>query len=311
MRPTIILNPTASAGKTGRRQGELLRQLEEAFPNGLTLEVTTRPNEAITMTRSALRNGSDLVVAVGGDGTVSEVVNGFFENGKKVSPRAELGFICSGTGKDIVRNLLLPAAVNEQIAVLSGPKHTLIDMGRATFRDSSGNPAVRYFINDCQAGIAATVARRVTPSLKKLGGFLAFGLMSTVTAATYRAPEMEISVDGKRVFEGRCLGLVVMNGRFAGGGMDFAPHSDIRDGLLDVLVIHDKPVASRLLHFPKIYTGKHIELDWMTYLKGKHVTARSAQRVGVEADGEVLGSLPCEIEIIPRAVAVKSPLVRA
>ncbi len=258
------------------------------------------------MTRRALREGCDLVVDVGGDGTISEVVNGFFENNIAVNPRAQLGFVCSGTAQDVARNLGLPPSLKDQILLLSRPGSTLIDVGKVTYRDNSGNTQQRYFINDCQAGIAAKVAERVTPSMKRMGGFLAFGLVSTATAATYRGRMMDIRIDKGPQHKARCLGVVAMNGRFAGGGMDFAPRSNAEDGLLDILVIKDRPVLTRLLNFPRIYSGRHINLDWIAYQQGKRIELQSIEEVGLEADGEVLGSLPCVIEVLHRSINVKS-----
>jgi len=303
--PHFILNPEAGGGKTGRSKAALLNLLERHFPGGFVLEVTSQPGHATEMTRTALQHGADLIVAVGGDGTINETLNGFFNGKKLVRRKARLGFLAGGTAKDVVRNLRLPETMESQIRNLGGGRHS-IDVGRVTYRDTSGKKTERLFINDCQAGIAASVVRMVTPGLKRLGGKVAFGIGGTLSALSYRGRQMTVELDNKETIEGRFLGVVVANGRFAGGGMDFAPRSSIDDGILDVIIIRDQPVLTRLFNFPKIYSGSHIELPWILYRKAKRVRLDSKQSVEIEADGELLGRLPCDISLIPRILPIAS-----
>src|SRR5512139_2522102 len=104
-RPHFIINPAASAGETGRSQARLLELIEAGFPDGFTLDVTTRPSHATEITGKAISDGVDLVVSVGGDGTMNEVVNGFFAKGKLKRKSSRLGLLCSGTAEDVLRNL--------------------------------------------------------------------------------------------------------------------------------------------------------------------------------------------------------------
>jgi len=303
-RPHFILNPAASAGETGRSQGRLLKLIEDRFPEGFTLDITTRPGHATEITRKAISEGVELIVAIGGDGTMNEVINGFFTKGKLLRKTPRLGLLCSGTAEDVVRNLGLPKSLKEQIEVTAGKRTRLIDLGKVTFTTKEGEKKERFYINDCNPGIAAKVVQRVTPELKRLGGFLAFGLASTYTALTYRGHGMTITLDEEKTISGRFLGVAVANGRYAGGGMDFAPNSRMDDGLLDVVMIRDQSVPARLFNFPKIYSGKHINLSWITYLQARRVRIESNQRVALEADGEWLGFLPCEVTLMPKALKI-------
>jgi len=303
-RPHFIINPAASAGETGRSQGQLLKLIESCFPDGFTLDVTTRPSHATDITRKAISDGVDLVVSVGGDGTMNEVVNGFFAKGKLKRKSSRLGLLCIGTAEDVLRNLGLPKSAKEQIEVIAGKRTRSVDVGKVTFTTKEGEKKERFYLNDCNPGMAAKVVQRVTPGLKRLGGFLAFGLASTYTALTYRGHTMTITLDGKRTISGRFLSVAVSNGRYAGGGMDFAPRALVDDGLLDVVMIRDQSVPARLMNFPKIYSGKHINLSWITYLQAKRIRIESNQRVPLEADGEWLGYLPCEMEVLPKALKV-------
>lgn len=285
----------------------LLRALEDRFPEGFTLDVTSRPGHATEITRQALKAGENLIVAVGGDGTINEVVNGFFEKKKLLSRNARLGFLCIGTAKDVARNLNLPDDIPSQLDILRTNQSRKIDLGRISCHSEDGRRLERYFINDCQPGIAAKVVDRVTPALKRLGGFLAFGIGSTLTALTYRARQMSVSVNGRHWASGRFLGVTAANGRFAGGGMDFAPASRVDDGFLDLLVIKDQAVPARLLNFPKIYSGGHMNLSWVLHRTAKTIAVASPQRVGIEADGELVGFLPCVITVVPSVLSIAAP----
>lgn len=303
-RPHFIINPAASAGETGRSQGRLLKLIESHFPDGFTLDVTTRPGHATEITRKAIGEGVDLVVSVGGDGTMNEVINGFLPKRKLPRKSSRLGLLCSGTAGDVLRNLGLPESPKEQLEAIVGKKTRSVDVGKVTFTSKEGEKKERFFLNDCNPGMAAKVVQRVTPGLKRLGGFLAFGLASTYTALTYRGHEMTVTLDRKRTVSGRFLSVAVSNGRYAGGGMDFAPNSRIDDGVLDVVMIRDQSVLARLFNFPKIYSGKHINYPWVTYIQARRVRIESSQRVPLEADGELLGFLPCEIEVVPKVLKV-------
>lgn len=306
-RPHVIFNPAAAGGNTGRAQGTILKAFEEEFPGGFSVDVTTENGEATALTRRALSAGASLVVVVGGDGTCNEVLNGFFERRKPVRSSARLGFVTGGTGEDVARNLGLPAGLKAQLRRLHQGRR-MVDVGLVRYTGIDGTTRERLFLNDCQPGIAGRVVQRVTPALKKLGGFLAYGVASTLTALTYRGHFLTVTCDRDEPVEGQFLGVAAANGRFAGGGMDFAPHSRMDDGKLDVIMIRDQSRMSRLLNFPKIYSGSHVNLPWVISKQARNIRISSDVPVALEADGELLGYLPCEIEILPRILPIASSL---
>lgn len=306
-RPHVIFNPAAAGGNTGRAQGTILKAFEEEFPGGFSVDVTTENGEATALTRRALSAGASLVVVVGGDGTCNEVLNGFFERRKPVRSSARLGFVTGGTGDDVARNLGLPAGLKAQLRRLHQGRR-MVDVGLVRYTGIDGTTRERLFLNDCQPGIAGRVVQRVTPALKKLGGFLAYGVASTLTALTYRGHFLTVTCDRDEPVEGQFLGVAAANGRFAGGGMDFAPHSRMDDGKLDVIMIRDQSRMSRLLNFPKIYSGSHVNLPWVISKQARNIRISSDVPVALEADGELLGYLPCEIEILPRILPIASSL---
>ena len=302
----IVVNPTSSGGKTAHRQAGIVDQITRLLGGKPSILVTTKPLEATESTRSAIERGAELVIVVGGDGTVHEVVNGFIAHGALINPSCQLGIVGSGTAQDVLRSFNLPRHTDEQIEVACGDGKRVVDLGRVTVADPSGNVHEHFFLNECQQGIAAVVVQRFQAHHKWLGGFLGFGLTAVATAARHREQVMSIEIDGKHVATDSFLGVVVSNGGYAGGGMNFAPRAEVDDGLLDVVLIHKQNIPSRLINFPRIYFGSHINLSWISYFRGRHVSVISDEKVPVEADGEFLGHLPCIIDVMPHSLQLKS-----
>jgi len=294
-RTHIVINPFSSNGKTGRRKSGILDEISRRLAGPLTVHVTSKPLDATDSTRSAIKQGADLVIAVGGDGTVHEVVNGFTEDGALLDTTCQLGIVGSGTAQDAIRGFGLPNDLDGQIRVACGEASRPIDIGKVSVVDPAGTIREHFFLNECQQGIAAVVVQRFQSHHKWLGGFLGFGLTTVSTAARHREQHMTVEIDGKQVASDPLLDVVVSNGGYAGGGMNFAPGAIVNDGLFDVILIHKQSVPSRLINFPRIYFGTHINLSWVSHFRGRSISVSSTERVPVESDGEFLGFLPCII----------------
>jgi diacylglycerol kinase (ATP) len=306
-RAHIIVNPSSSGGKTAYRQADIVGRIIRRLGGNPTIFVTTKPLEATDSTRSAIEQGAELIIVVGGDGTVHEVVNGFASNGKLINTTCKLGIVGSGTAQDVIRSFNLPRDADQQIDVACGDGSRAVDVGKAAVVDSKGITREHFFLNECQQGIAAVVVQRFQAHHKWLGGFLGFGITAVTTAARHREQMMTVEIDGKPAVSDFVLGVVVANGRYAGGGMNFAPRAEVNDGLFDVVVIHKQRIPSRLVNFPKIYFGSHIDLSWISYFQGSQISITSSENVPVESDGEFLGHLPCKIENLSHSLLLKSP----
>ena len=282
-----------------------MQELRKRLSGEVTVFTTTKPLDATLSTRSAISRGSELIVVVGGDGTIHEVVNGFVDGSKFINPSCQLGIVSSGTAQDSARGFGIPATTARQIEAVCGARTHLVDIGRASFVDSDGNAREQFFFNECSQGIAAVVVQRFQAHHKWMGGFLGFGITAVATAARHREQAMSVEIDGKVVVTDPLLGIVVANGAFAGGGMHFAPKSKVDDGLFDVVIIHKQSIPSRLVNFPRIYFGAHVNLSWISYFQGRSIKLTSREHVPVEADGEFLGHLPCDIKILPGSLQLR------
>jgi len=305
----IILNPVSAAGRTGRRQAEILSLFERVVGGPYTLRVTRKPGEATDFAKQALGDGAELIVAIGGDGTIQEVVNGFFVGGRLINRRASLAVINAGTGHGFAQSLGLPEDLERQMRVAAGRTCRLIDVGWARFMNGGAKPVERYFINECQAGIGGEVVRRVGVRSKRLGGALAFGLISAAAALSAPGRPVIVQVDEEPARTHRLIGIVMANGSRMAGGMNLTPDAELSDGLLDILLIHEQSRFERLRNFPKIYSGKHIGLASFSHRRGRRISVSSAEKIPFEADGELWGTVPCRVEVLPRLLWVKSPVV--
>ncbi len=302
----IVVNPIAGSGKAKKIADTLLEKISGISGSQVKLIHTEKANDATFFTRQAIEDGAKLIIAVGGDGTINEVVNGFFTDGNPINPDCELGIISCGTGKGFGNSLRLPRSFEQQIELLSNAKGIPIDVGRIKYHELSGEPAYRMFINECQAGIGSKVASLVGQKQKIFGGALAFGITATLQAIILRPLLLNIEFDNEPGEEFKLIGLVTGNGTECAGGMKLTPDAKMNDGLFDVLLIHDMPVIRRLFNLTKVYSGTHILSPYFTIKRCKRLKIRSDNPVLLEADGEILGVSPFNIEIIPASIRIKT-----
>jgi diacylglycerol kinase (ATP) len=296
----LICNARAGRGGAGRALPEVRRRLEE---RGLDHDVvfTTGPRDATVLARKALEDGARFIVAMGGDGTLHEVLNGMISDDRTVAPEAVLGVVAAGTGCDFVRTFGMPALPAHAVAHLDGHECFPIDIGKATVcRD--GAEATAYFHNIAQAGLGAEVAR-VARRLPGALGPLLYPLAFWMTTARWRAAEGTVDLVD-RTYSGRLSNVVVANCQFFGRGMKIAPKAVPTDGLLDVLVDHASRMEE-LAAMPRVYKGEHLPHPDVLEAKRVRVLVAADRPLLVEADGELLGRTPARFEVLRQAVRLK------
>jgi YegS/Rv2252/BmrU family lipid kinase len=306
----LVVNPRSAGGKTERRWPQLRATILEHF-GPFEERFTTDSGAATELTRTALRDGAGLVVAVGGDGTINEVVNGFFEEGeadRPISRDAAFGILPAGTGGDFIKSLGIPKDLAAAAAAMRKAQPRAVDVGRLSFIDNDGKPRVRRFINIASFGISGLVDRNVNQSSKALGGTLSFALATLKAGAVYRNPSIEIVLDGGAPKEGRVYNVAVANGRYFGGGMKVAPDAALDDGWFDVVTMGDFKFGDLLLRGLDVYSGKHLTNPKVSVARARKVEARAGDGVEVllDVDGEQPGRLPATFELMPGALRVRA-----
>lgn len=298
----FVVNPASANGSTRRRWPEIAHRAAELGLAGESL-LSERPGHAAELARHAAEERARLVVAVGGDGTVNEVVNGLLAVD---GARPELAVIPRGTGTDFVRHFRIPTDLDGAVRVAASGGGRTIDAGRIAYRSWSGEDASAYFVNSASAGMSGAVAQRANSSSKALGGKASFLYATLAVFIRWHASEMEVEVDAERR-SGLMYDAIVANCRYLGGGMAMTPDAQPDDGLLDVLLIGDITRRDLALTLPKVYRGTHLPHPKAEALRGTRVAVRSSTPLPVELDGEQPGTTPAEFEVLPGALRLKVP----
>jgi diacylglycerol kinase (ATP) len=290
MSSCIILNPQAgSAGDLETVRACLQGRLPDA-----TIRETEQPGDARKLTREALDDGCDLIVAVGGDGTINEVVNGLAPH----FGRARLGVVPLGTGNDFARTINVPHEVEAACDVLLADRRQQIDVVRVTSDD------LRYFINVSAGGFTGLVDEKLTDEMKRAWGPLAYLRSAAEALPDLTDYHTSITFDDEPPIEISAYNIVIANACYAGGGIPVAPHALIDDGLLDVLVVPVAPLPSIAVLAAQIMLGQHLDNDLVIVRRVSRVRVDSRPGMWFNTDGELVGNEPATFEVEPQAIEV-------
>lgn len=298
----VIVNPASGNGRGERRWKKVERELME-FGFNATVRFTSGPGDATSIARAYKSDGAEYVVAVGGDGTVNEVINGLLDDDGHAVSDVRLAVIPCGTGSDLCRStgITRPATALRAIEL---DAHACVDIGKITFRDGeTGESVTRLFVNVADVGLGAQVAERSNNSSKALGGMASYLVNAVRTIAVVEPTHSRVTIDNTNVFDGDALMIVFANGRYHAGGMDMAPTSSLRDGLLDILILEGvgrRELLTGLL--PRVYLGKHVGRRGVHHFRARCAEVETATPVSLEMDGEPVGSSPLKVEVVPKAL---------
>jgi len=309
-RTVVVVNPKSQGGRLGKRWPELADLIGRAFPFD---EVTTKgPGDATRLAREALRGGAERVVAIGGDGTINEVINCFFdEQGTPIAPEASFALIPYGTGGDFRRTIGIPIATVDAAAVIAANHRKRIDVGRLELTLRDGSRSRRMFANIASFGVSGVVDRLVNESGKKLGR-LSFAFATARATWSYTNQRVQLVFDGdpKSRVEATINTVAVANGRYFGGAMMVAPNAEVDDGLFDVVALGDFNFGDLLKSGRRLYKGTHLSMDKVTARRARVVDAEPIDPgaiVELDVDGECPGRLPARFELLPGALWMACP----
>ena len=302
----FIVNPNAANGAARKLWPGIAAKAQQRLGATRTL-FTERQGHAIALARQAAQEGAGLVVSVGGDGTMNEVVNGLMnDDGTPVNPETAMGQISIGTGGDFRKTTGLPKEPDAALDWLVGESTKPIDVGRLRMIDGDGNQAVRFFINITSAGIGGEADDRVNRTTKAFGGFVSFFWGVLTAMVGYRNKPVHIVLDDERDLGVRIVfSIAVANGQFFGGGMHMAPAADLADGLFDVVIIGDLNWREKLFKLPKVYSANHLGLAKVESYRARKVVLTSDETVLLDVDGEQPGRLPTTFDLFPSALRFK------
>lgn len=297
----MIVNPASANGRTGKRWPAMVRQLEQS---GLSFEyqLTTGPFDAIKMTRNALDAGFTTIVSVGGDGTLNEVVNGFFENDRQVNPEARLGVISCGTGSDFIRSAGISKEIHSACRMLERGRTWNVDVGCIKLTNPERREEKRYYLNIAGMGFDADTVDKVNHTSKMFGGKLSFLWGTLISLIRFQPKYVRLEIDGMLRYQGKCVMIAIANGKYFGGGMKVAPEASLDNGRFDIIVVDDMTKLEIIASLPMIYKGTHLSHPRVYMMRGNSIRAVSNERVLLDLDGEQYGSLNADFSILPKAM---------
>ncbi len=304
----VIVNPASNRGRTRKRWGEIRDGLK-SFLREFKFEFTEKPQHATEIARAAIKEGTDLVVGVGGDGTMNEIANGFYEEKRIINPEATLGIVPSGSGCDLMRSLNIPPRLDGALDVITnGPSNT-IDVGRVRFRGPAGQDEERFFLNVSDFGVGGEVVHEVNRRrLERKASSYVRCLVSTM--ARYRSKRVRIRMDGQELPREDVLIGAVANGRVFGKGMKIAPTARLDDGLFDAVFVGGMKFLEFCAKGWRLMNGSHYKVKKVSHFRARRIEAEPEgnDSVLLELDGEQLGMLPAVFEIVPASLPVKGYL---
>jgi YegS/Rv2252/BmrU family lipid kinase len=257
----------------------------------------------IELAAQAAREGAELVVAVGGDGTLNEAVNGLVRAGGTT----ELATIPLGTGMDFVRTYGIPSRFDDAVRTARTGTVRTIDLGRVSYRTWAGEDAERHVANVGSVGMSAAVAQRANGMSKALGGRATFFYALTRVFFEWDNTVVTVELDGGDRRQARMHDVIVANGQWHGGGMRLAPEAQPDDGLFDVVLIGDITKWDFVTTAPKIYRGTYLAHAKVDLVRARTVAVDAPERLPIELDGEQVGTTPARFEVVQAALRLRVP----
>ena len=289
MRTCIIVNPGAGSVEDLKALETRLGELPDAV-----VRRTEAAGDAERLAREAVRDGADLVVAAGGDGTLNEVLNGLSEDFDKV----RLGLLPLGTGNDFARSIGVPDDLEGALTVLETGAARAVDVGRATIGETC-----RCFVNMSAGGFSGEVSERAHEAKER------WGPLAYMRGAIDALPELKgfltrIIVNGAETLEMEASNIIVSNGRYVASGIPAAPKAVLDDGLFDLLIAPALTIPQLAGLVPQVLLGLHVDNELLLFRRATRVEIECAPPMGFNVDGELIGEGPALFEILPRALQV-------
>jgi YegS/Rv2252/BmrU family lipid kinase len=301
----FIINPV-SGGGAALRAWRTARPALVAAGLSIREHFTARAGEAIHATRAALLDGVTRIVAVGGDGTLSEVVNGYLDDhGRPINPQAAVGILPGGTGADFCKTLGI-AGRNQALAAITGSAIKITDAGSITLNDERGQRYTRAFINLASFGLGGDTAMTINGwrgrRSRLLNGRARYALAALRALDRYRNHRVRVRLGQGREAEIDSNLLVVANGKYAGGGMMLAPHAQLDDGEFDVILADGASRWDVIKELPRIGRGGHLKNPKVSEHRACVISITSDERLAIDVDGDFAGYTPAELFVLPAAV---------
>lgn len=296
MKITLLRNGTSGRGAGDRLWPQVEKRLQSRFPGGgIEVIQTSSAEDLVLQAERAVAQGVEVVVAGGGDGTINAVMQAL------VGSDSALAVIPLGTGNDFARTLGIDSNIDRAVETLAIGRSVQIDVARWRQGERSG-----YFLNVAGCGFDAAVAATINNGVRRLRGKPAYLYAILSTLFRYRPVHLSLRADGVER-EANAMLCAIANAQSYGAGLRVAPMASLQDGLLDLVIVGSLGRFEFLLNLPKVLSGKHLDHPKVSHLAFRNLRITSSPPSPFLIDGELLGSEPVEIEVVPRALRVLVP----
>lgn len=299
----VVMNPRAAGGRINAAWPAIARAIQERL-GVFQLAATTRAGEAPELARRLADDGVELVIAIGGDGTIGEVADGLL----RASRQPQLGIVPIGTGVDFPRSLELGSTPLEAVEVIASGRTRTIDAGRVSYVADDGAPGMKHFINEASCGLSGPTVRAVNAAKARgRSGKFTFLYHTLAELIGYRWDTARVTLDGGETIENRIAVVALCNGKYFGSALMVAPDARLDDGLLDVVVVKAANKLSLVNVLNSAYTGGHRNSPLVTFRRAKVVDIEPVGSPAlIEIDGESPGRLPIRVEVLPGALTLRA-----
>jgi diacylglycerol kinase (ATP) len=303
MKRKFIINPHSGKSLTA---GDLagLETFFTARTGSFDYAIAESRDAAVRITRESLREGVDQIVAVGGDGTVNAVANGFIEQSRPIRPESCLAIANTGTGSDYFKSIAAAAPVRDWKELVLDHVVRPVDVGRIRFADP--HRCDQYFVNMASAGMVAEVVGKKGRGSRRLPPGLRYLLATLSSLFSYRPKQVQVEIDGQWS-DWEVLVISVCKGRYAGRGMRFGGEATLFDGLFDVTLFQAISPVEMLVKLRKLYTGAFQNERAIRKLKARRISIRAPSALPVEFDGELCGTTDVELSVEPQLLRLCFP----
>ena len=291
----IIVNPTAGRGKAGKSV-EHIKRILPTTGFDWNWKFTQSSGDGERLAKTAVEHGAKLIVVVGGDGTLHEVVNGV------IGSDSTIGLIPFGTGNDFARSIGVYGSLELACHAITHGDDIYADIGAVTGHGTGG---VRHFLVICGTGFDAATARTVNAGVKFLSGPAAYVYGALVTLKNFEPFSLTLTLDGEEPIHTKAMFVSIANASTTGGGMLIAPGAQVDDGSLDVCLVRECSKLTLAYQLTQVFKGAHVRHPAVTMLKAQTIEIDAVPQQPLLIDGEVIGSTPASIQILRHAICLK------
>ncbi|OGD19258.1 MAG: hypothetical protein A2W03_09875 [Candidatus Aminicenantes bacterium RBG_16_63_16] len=301
LKTLLVVNPVAGHGRGKKTFERLEPRLRAAFP-GLDVRFSEYAGHAVEIGREAARSGVDRLLALGGDGTPYELINGLYADGRPAR-RPAIGQIPAGTGNSFLRDFDVTTAEEALERILAGRRRKVDLVEFTSSDDRAGGPAVRrYSLNIIGVGLIADILELTNKRLKFLGA-AGYSLAVLVRLIRGMSNRIAIEADGRRL-EVVNSALVVSNSKYTGGKMKIAPPADTSDGQADIVLFNGVNRREILAIFSGVFSGKHTAHPKVELVRGASISVESDPPLRLMVDGELIGWTPLRLKVLPGEIDI-------